>query len=457
MSTRNYNVGIIGGGISGLCAGYALREKGVNFTIYEQASAPGGVIKTIERNGWRVELGPNTLMARSERLLTLIDELNLNEQVVRAGTVAQKRYIVKNDKTVPIPNSLMEFLKTDLLSGGAKLRLLKEPFISKKQDNESIGSFFERRLGKEVEEYLVNPFVAGIYAGDPRKLSMRHTFSSVYELEKEHGSLLMGALKSAVKRDKSRASGGLKGLISFKKGLRQLPDALYKHLESDLQLESKVEGISITGGKWAVDLNRRSGKVRHDALIFTAPLHQLPPIRFEMEYQNLLENLSKLRYAPIVTVTLGFERSQVDHPLDGFGMLVPGVESRTILGSLFSSSLFENRAPEGHVLLTSFVGGERNPGLVEKTEDEVRDLVLDDLQPLLGITGRPKFEHMAKLKHAIPQYELNHQSFLDRIEKLEGANTGLFFTGNFRSEVSVPGCIEQAYETVENVASFLES
>jgi len=458
MAAGNKHVGIIGGGISGLSAAFALRQKGFEVTLYEKRARPGGVIRTVEEDGWLVELGPNTLLVNSDALRELIDGLNLSDRVVQAGRESKKRFIVKDGKPAPVPVSLPGFLKTDLLSTGAKFRLFKEPFVSRDSDNSSVDEFFEDRLGREVADYLVNPFIAGVYAGDPGRLSMQHTFSSVYALEQEYGSLFKGALKSAWKRkDRNKKNSGLKGLISFRQGLNELIDSLQSQLNAGLRLESEVTGFSINGKKWQLDIKGERHPKLFDSVIYAAPLHQLRDIRTEPQLRTLLDDLSELRYAPIATVALGFEHSQVEHPLDGFGMLVPELESRFILGCLFSSSLFQNRSPESHHLLTSFIGGERNPELVDKTAAELRELALEDLRPLLGITGDPVFSHIHKWKRAIPQYELNHQVYLDRLDELEEQNPGLFFTGNFRHEVSVPGCITHAYETASRTASFLES
>ncbi|MDX1618210.1 MAG: protoporphyrinogen oxidase [Balneolaceae bacterium] len=456
---KQHTVGIVGGGITGLCAGFALQQRGFACTVYEKGAAPGGVIRTHNEGGWLVELGPNTLMAKSQKVWNLIEALDLGDAVVRAGAEAKKRFIVKNGVPQPIPTSLMDFFRSDLLSAGAKLRLLKEPFVNRSNGNTSVASFFEQRLGSEVADYLVNPFIAGIYAGDPRSLSVKHTFSSLFEMEQQHGSLLKGALFSARKKKRRTDPPAAGGLISFRQGLRQLTGALASRLESALKLESVVTGIAREGERWSLELNGASRSIPHDALIYTAPLHRLTDIRCELERPapSMLEELAGLRYAPVATVALGFERSHVEHPLDGFGVLAPEAENRTVLGCLFSSSLFENRAPESHLLLTSFVGGERNPDLVDIPDARLGDLVLEDLRTLLGITGEPRFVQIHKWQHAIPQFGLEHQSQLDRMEALEEANPGLYLTGNFRNEVSLPGCIEQAYETSDRVASFLKS
>ncbi len=450
------SVVVIGGGISGLTTGFLLNQKGFNVTLFEKKESPGGVIRSIEDDGWLVEWGPNTIMANHEKLWDLIENLDLNDQVIQPEGNAAKRYIVKNGKPTPLPDSLLEFIKTGLLSTGAKFRLFKEPFISKSGQPESIADFIKRRLGKEVVDYAVNPFIAGVYAGDPKQLSVKHTLSRLYELEQEFGSIVKGAVKSAGK-SKTKSRSNKKGLISFKKGIQQLPLSLSKKVESSIRYNSMVTEIKSKTGRWQVACEGTAPADQYDAVIYTAPLHQLSTITTEIAQAKLLSELESLRYAPIATISLGFKRDQIQHSLDGFGMLVPEVESFNILGCLFSSSLFRGRAPEGHVLLTCFVGGARNPAHVDLSDEEIKKIVIKDLRQLLGCKGDPVFKHLHRWKKAIPQYEMDYDACLDAIDTVEEHNPGLFFTGNFRNEVSVPGCIQNSYETADRAASFLQS
>ncbi|MFH5833821.1 protoporphyrinogen oxidase [Halalkalibaculum sp. DA384] len=453
--TQQPAVAVIGGGISGLTTAFLLRKKGLEVTVFEKKGYPGGVIKSIRNQGWLVEWGPNTIMAKSEQLWELIKELDLTEHVVETGKEAAKRYIVKNGRPEPLPTSVGGFLRTPLLSLKGKLRIFREPFIPKSRQPESIADFFERRLGREVRDYAVNPFVAGIYAGDPRQLSIRHTLSRVYELEQQFGSIFKGAVKSS-RRSKSNSSVRRPGLISFKRGLQELPNQLVKQLDSSIRFGSAATAVTRKDRTWAVTVNDEETHA-FDSIIFTAPLHQLDALTFDVEKPGLIDHLESLRYAPIATVSLGFKREQVSHPLDGFGMLVPDAEPFNILGCLFSSSLFGNRAPEEHVLLTCFIGGERHPGHVDLPNPKIKEMVTDDLGQLLGCTGQPQFESLHRWNRAIPQYGLDHQSYLDAMDELEECNRGLYLTGNFRYEVSVPGCISGAYETADRAASFLQS
>lgn len=453
--SQHSSVAVVGGGISGLTTAFLIKKRGLDVTLFEKNSYPGGVIKSVNKQGWLVEWGPNTLMARSEQLWNLIEQLDLTDRIVETGKEASKRYIVKNGKPIPLPSSMLEFIRTPLLSATAKFRLFKEPFISKSAQPESIAHFFERRLGKEVRDYAVNPFVAGIFAGDPKNLSIKHTLSKVYEYEQQYGSIVKGAVKSANKTV-SANSKQRRGLISFKEGIQQLPKRLQEMLESSIKFDSVVTHIKHKDDSWIVEVS--NNRPQHfDAVIYTAPLHSLFSLTFDVEKPGLIDHLKSLRYAPIATVSLGFKQDQIQHPLAGFGMLVPEVEPFNILGCLFSSSLFSGRAPAGHALLTCFVGGDRNPKHVELPDAKLKEMVMDDLRKLLNCHGEPQFTSLHRWKQAIPQYGLDHQSYIDAMTELEEWNAGLYFTGNFRHEVSVPGCINEAYETAERAASFLQS
>ncbi|MDZ7695204.1 MAG: protoporphyrinogen oxidase [Balneolaceae bacterium] len=435
--------------------GLSAEKKGLSISLFEKNGEPGGVIKSKQEQEWLLEGGPNTIMARSEQLWNLIDQLGLNDQIVQTGKEASRRYIVKDGRPTPLPQSLMQFAKTDLLSISAKFRLFKEPFIEKGDSLESIADFFERRLGTEVVDYAVNPFVAGIYAGDPKKLSIRHTLSKVYELEQKYGSIIKGAVKSRG-NSKPKSAKSRHGLISFKKGIQQLPKALGEKLGDNIHYECPISSFKRRENRWTLSSADEifSG---FDALLYTAPLHQLSPIVIQMEKARLVSQLNSMPYAPVAIVSLGFPIDQIEHSLDGFGMLVPEVEPFNILGVLFSSSLFQGRAPQDHALLTCFAGGQRNPEHVNLPDDRLIKMVTDDLDQLLGCSGEPVFSSIHHWKKAIPQFGLNHQNYLDLMEELETANPGFYMTGNFRREVSVPGCIEQAYETAGRIASFFES
>jgi oxygen-dependent protoporphyrinogen oxidase len=451
MTNNNTSVGILGGGISGLCTAYALAKKGVKVTVYERRDQVGGAIHSVSKNGWLIEEGPNTLMVKSQASWDLLDDLGLTDQIVEANEVASKRFVVKNSAPVALPTSAVSFLTTKLLSIGAKLRLLKEPFIAPSvKHDESIARFIKRRLGRQPLDYGVNPFVSGIFAGDPKKLSVKHTFSMLWEMEQKHGSIFKGIIK----REKSDTTPK-RSLLSFEGGNQRLTEALANALPVPVQTSAQIMDAKHGQEEWILKglQNREKFEARHECLISTLPTHTLPDIFGT----RLFGELSELPYAPLSVMALGFESQQIKHPLDGFGMLIPEVEDYQTLGALFSSTLFPGRAPEGHELLTCFIGGDRNPDAAKQSTEKLRAILLEELGELLGIEGKPVLTHHRYWQKAIPQYKVGFDHYLSLMKEIEKHYPGLYLGGNYRGGVSVPDCLSAGFETAQRVHTFLKS
>lgn len=450
MTNKKRSIGILGAGISGLSAAYKLSQNNIAVTVYEKDDQVGGAIKTHNENGWLVEEGPNTLMIKHQQVWDFLEDLDLINKSTEAGKTAKKRFIVKDGEPTALPMSPGSFLTTNLFSARAKFRLLKEPFVSQSnKEDESIADFITRRLGKELLDYAVNPFVSGIYAGDPKKLSIKHTFELLWDMEQQHGSLLKGIFK----RDRN-SNSSKRALLSFAKGNQQLPMAIANILGNTIQTEIKVQSVYKSGEKWTIKGRQNNDTFfdEHDIILSTLPAHLLSSIFADV----IFKPLNDLPYAPLCVVALGFSDDQIGHPLDGFGMLIPEVENFKTLGVLFSSSLFPGRAPKNHQLLTCFIGGARNPGLTEKSENELQSIVLDEISNLLNITGKPTFSHFRFWPKTIPQYEVGYDKILNQIAEIENQKNGLFIEGNFRGGVSVPDCILSGFETAKKVQTFLK-
>lgn len=444
MTNKNRSVGVLGGGISGLSTAYALAKKGITATIYEKNSEVGGVIKSIRQEDWLIEEGPNTLMIKDKLLWTLLEELELENEILEANDEAKKRFIVKNHSPVAAPFSFWDFLRSPLLTASAKVQLLKEPFVPKSaEQDETIAEFINRRLGQEPLDYAVNPFVSGTYAGDPKSLSVKHTFSKLWEMEQQHGSLFKGIIK----REKPASSR--RALISFNQGLQQLPRAMAKALPCEIHTSTEISNICKKDDQWVVTGSRDDNSFEHsyDCLISTLPAYLLADI-FEDKRFSVFNFLP---YVPMRMIALGFRDEQISHPLDGFGMLAPEVENLHFLGSLFSSTLFPGRAPEGHHLLTCFIGGARQPELATKSQKKLLPIILQELEELVGLKGDPVFTHDRYWEKAIPQYEVGYERFLEAINEIETSYSNLFITGNFRGGISVPDCILSGIKTAGNV------
>lgn len=438
-------VAVVGGGITGLTAAFHLQQAGLHPLLFEKAPSPGGAIRSTADGGYLVEEGPATLQLNSTELSSLIADLDLKESVIEANALARKRFIVRGGRPLPAPASPRAFFLSPLLSWKGKLRLIKEPYVAAGADHESLASFCRRRLGKEVLDTFINPLAGGIYAGDPERLSARHAFPRLFEMERKHGSLFRGMV-AAIRS--GRGGGGKPRLISFQNGLSTIAARLAERLKKNIYFETTVESIAARGKGWEIIATRYGRRLRdrYDAVILALPPDALADLKVEnREQDRSLRLLQEIPHPPVATVSLGFQREQVDHPLDGFGMLIPQKEGASILGTLFASTLFPGRAPEGHVLLTSFVGGMRQPDLARRDPEQLERLVLKDLSRLLRVSGRPTFARSRLWPRAIPQYEIGHERFLESIDRFERENAGLFVAGTSRDGISLGNCVTSGY------------
>lgn len=447
-------VAVVGGGITGLAAAFQLHRAGLEPLVFEAGATGGGVIRSHRDDGFLVEAGPNSLQ-ETPGVRELIDAVDLTAEVVEAGPAAKNRYIVRDGRLVPLPMSPPALLRSPLLSWKGKLRLLKEPFVrpAPAESDESLAAFVRRRLGGEALDYLVNPFIAGIFAGDPEKLSARHALPRLFDLEQKHGSLFRG-LKAARTQKKSPPR-----LISFRDGLASLPGALAQKLKGRIYFETSVETITARENGWELIATRYGRRLRdtYDAIVFALPADALARLAFDKEGAPVsLKPLAQMPHPPVASVSLGFKRDQIRHPLDGFGMLIPEKERRQVLGTLFPSTLFPERAPAGQVLLTTFVGGTRQPELAQTSEANLRRIVMEDLRALLGVTGDPVFSSIHLWPRAIPQYETGHETFLRAIDAFETQNPGLFLAGPVRDGISLGQCIASGQKQADRAKQYLE-
>ncbi len=433
-------VAVIGGGLTGLTAAWQLHRAGVPVVVFEAAALPGGVIASTRDGAWLWESGPNTLLEGSADVAAFVDAVGLGGRRCYAADSANNRYVVRDAQLVAMPTSPMAFVRTRLFSWRAKLGLVGELWRARAPADaeESVADFVERRLGREFLDYAINPFVGGVYAGDPRRLSVRHGFPKLHALEQEHGSLLRGAFR------RRNTSGGPKGRIfSFPEGLAELPRALAASLGGAVRYATRVQAIRRTAGGWTIESGGPAGAESFSAVLCALPADALAQLKFEgVPGAERLAELQAIEQPPVVSVFTGYRREDVAHPLDGFGLLMPEVERRRILGVLFSSTLFPGRAPEGHVALSTFVGGVRSPELARLDDAGLRQLVREELGALLGVRGEPVYCHVQRWPRAIPQYTLGYERFKAIFTGLEAAAPGLHFGGNARDGISLANCIE---------------
>jgi len=452
--TEKSNTAIIGGGISGLSAAYWLKKSGNPVTLFEKNKQVGGAIITEKTDGFLVDYGPNSTLETSEALKELVKEIGLENEKIYGNDASNKRYIVKNGELHPVPMKPGAFFSTRLFSWKSKLGLLREPFISPTEGEDiSLADFVRHRLGNEFLEYAINPFVAGVYAGDPEKLSTAAAFPKLYALEKNYGSLIKGAIKGARERKKRKEVAKDRArLFSFREGMEVFPRKLAEYITPGIRFETDIQKISMGKDGFQLDyIYRGKGyQETYDRVLVAIPAYSLARLLPGLN-PGYVSEFEKIYYPPVSVVFTGFRASDVIRPLDGFGFLIPEIEKRQILGSIWSSTIFPGRAPEDHVAFTTFVGGTRQPENATMNEALLLKLVLDELNDLVGLKEEPVFSRVKTWSRAIPQYNVGYGKVQQILEDLENEFPGLFFAGNIRKGISVGDSVLCAHEVVEKM------
>jgi oxygen-dependent protoporphyrinogen oxidase len=448
---------VIGGGISGLACAYHLQQAGIPVRAMEAASRPGGVIATKEKDGFRFELGPQSFLS-TEPLVKLIGALGLKDQLLHANPRAP-RYILVGGRLISAPLAPPSLLTSSLFSAGTKWRLLTEILRRTRPpaEDESVAAFVHRKFGDELLNRLVAPFVSGVYAGDPERLSLRAAFPKLHEFEAHYGSVLRGAMKSRPAKGAPRA-----GLCSFRDGMETFPRAIAARLGNSLLLETSVEGLrhgKANGKPWfEADITRQNHRetLAASAVVIATPTNIASQILLGLSDQ-FAPLFSRIEHAPVAVVSACYRREQNRRSPDGFGFLVPRHEGLRVLGTVFNSSLFAGGAPEGMACFTSFAGGATDPKFCELSDEEITETICAEVARVLGITGKPVGTNLHRYARALPQYNLGHSQIVKSLEALTLAMPGLFLAGNYLSGPSIGACVEQAFRTAEGVRIYLAS
>jgi len=444
MPSARRDVLIVGAGISGLTTAFLLARQGLEVTVLEAAPRVGGAMETLAEGPWRFEMGPNTVLEGNADVTALIAACGLAGEKLTAPAAAEKRYLWKGGRLRALPGGPAGFLASPVFSLGAKLRLLKEPWIRRPaaDRDETIADFVRRRLGREFLDDAVGPFVSGVYAGDPERLAVRWAVPRIWALERDHGSLIRGAI---AKRKGPRPAGGM---VSFPDGLETLPRRLAQEI-GDVRTGVTCLRVTRSGGVFVAETG--AGPMAAQRLVVAVPADVAARLLDDLT-GGASRLFAEIPYAPVAVVSLGFRRADIAHPLDGFGFLAPRKEGLHTLGCLFTSTLFPGRAPDGHVALVAFVGGRTNPEITEWEDEAIEATVRGELGRVLGLTGAPVFRHVRRWPRAIPQYEIGHARFVARAEEIERDLPGLRIGGNFLRGISVPDCIRNATALAAEIA-----
>jgi protoporphyrinogen/coproporphyrinogen III oxidase len=444
---------VIGAGISGLACAYRLKQLGIPVILLEASARVGGLVGSVQKGGFLFESGPQSFQG-TEPILELIREVGVDDQLQRADPRAP-RFIYLHGKLQKIPMTPQALMASSLLGLKSRAKIVSEPFKRTKPPTkeESVADFVRRKFGHEILEYLVAPFVSGVYAGDPEKLSLKAAFPTLEEWEREYGSVLRGAMKSRPDKEKRN---GPPPLCSFRDGVGALAGAIAGRLGDSARVGAKVASVGRSANyQVCVEDGGRNEMLEAAAVVVATPAYTAGHIAAQVS-SPLTHMLSGVAYAPVAVVACGYYDRQIAEKLDGFGFLVPRSEKVRTLGTVWNSSLFAGRAPAGSVAITSFIGGATDPRIVERSEDEIAAIVQDENARILQISGSPVASAVWKYPKALPQYNLGHGHVVEAIRDGERANPGLFFCGNYLEGPSLGKCVETANQTALAIQRYLQ-
>lgn len=462
---------IIGGGITGLSAAHRLAELGnsrnlnLDIVLLEKSDRVGGVISTVERDGFTIEEGPDSFITSKPWGLNLSSRLGLDNELIETNRDKRRTYVLLHGRLIPLPDGfimlaparIMPFLRTPLFSWRGKMRMLMDLVIPRNPpDDESLASFVRRRLGREALDRAAQPMVGGVYTADPEKLSLRATMPQFLEMEEMYGSVIKGMYQGYRKRKKGVMpdSGARYSLfVSFKKGMKTLVEALVRKIpEGSIKTGVAVEGIREAYDGWEVTTG--DGILNAAGVIVTTPAYITA---------GLLENaaggcaalLRKIEYASTAVVILAYRKEDIETELGGFGFVVPRIERSSMIACSFSSEKFPGRAPQGFTVLRIFVGGAVDPVTYKMEDPSMIETVQKEISSLLGIKSNPVFTIIKRYPESMPQYHVGHREFVEGIQREIKKLNGVEIAGNAFGGVGIPDCINSGERAAERVLQSL--
>ena len=450
QSKKSTGVLIIGAGLTGLTLGFLLKRRNIDFVIVEKEGRAGGVINTKQHDGFTYETGPNTGIIAHPEVVELFEMLAPECEIELADPKAENRWILKNGNWKNLPSGIISGISTPLFSLYDKFRILGEPFRKRGTNPmESVSALVKRRMGQSFLDYAIDPFISGIYAGDPDQLVTQYALPKLYALEQKYGSFIKGALKKARISKTPREKKANRKVFSAKGGLQELTNALEKNIPPKNRIcgASNLQ-VSRTSSGFALRFSDSKGtyhQVDSNFLVSTVGGYELPEL-FDFISKERILPVSRLEYAKVIQIILAF-RKWNGPELNAFGGLVPSSERRNLLGVLFPSSLFAGRAPEGGALISAFLGGIKRPDLYELPDEDLSQLLISELDELLQIRkSKLSFLEIHRYQTAIPQYDGQSPERLREIKALEEEFPGLILAGNIRDGIGIADRIRQAFD-----------
>ena len=454
-------VAVLGGGVAGLAAGLALQDAGVPFQLCEAGRRWGGVIRTDQERGFLLEAGPDSLLAAKPEAAALCRRLNLESRMVPTNPTCRRTYFLEGGRLHPLPDGMFlavptkigPFLKSALFSWRGKLRMgldvLRRPRPS--TEDESISVFLGRHFGREAVEKLGEPWLAGIHAGDPDHLSIQATFPRFVELERRHGSLILGMWRAGRGQTGSRPSGA--PFFSLLGGLEELTRAIVEAIPAgSRRLGTAARSLERTNGAYRVALEG-GASLEAKSVILAMPASRSAEV-LESSEPRTASTLRELRFASSATVFLGYPRDHVRHPLDGYGLLVPRNAGVRTTACTFMSTKLPGRAPEGKVLLRGFLGGARDGDVLSLADDDLVSTVRSDMAPVLGLEGEPELARVYRWPDTTPQLGVGHAGWIEGIERSLPA--GLVLAGAGYRGVGIPDAIGDGQRAAQRAIAAIE-
>lgn len=447
---------VIGAGLTGLSLAFYLKKYGFKVTVLEKSDKCGGVIQTHKEAGFVYESGPNTGVLGSPDIVELFEDLGKTDIIEKADKEAEKRLIWKKGKWHAIPSGLIGGVTTPLFRMYDKFRILGEPFRKRGTNPyESVADMVKRRMGKSFLNYAVDPFIGGVYAGDPSKLITKFALPKLYNLEQNYGSFIKGAIAKKKEPKDERDKKATREVFSVKNGLSVLIDELEQYIgKENIALNATNTDIKYTEDSFFIKFSEGAElkELKCDKLITTCPAHTIGDVLSFVE-KDEIDTLSNVEYAPVSQLILGYNNWD-GISVKAFGGLVPSVENRDILGVLFTSSFFKNRAPKDSALLSVFIGGKRRPDMIDLSEEELVNIGLEEVKKML----KPKnasieLKKLYKHKYAIPQYEISSEERFAMAEKMEKRYKGLYIGGNLKDGIGMSDRVKQARNIADRIFS----